>query len=53
MQLVCTQCHTETHGAKFCPECGHKTAQQVACSHCSTMLEPGTKFCTECGQRQT
>jgi hypothetical protein len=52
MQLVCPQCHTETHGAKFCPECGHKTAQQVACSACSTMLEPGTKFCTDCGQRQ-
>jgi rRNA maturation endonuclease Nob1 len=22
MQLVCPQCRTETHGAKFCPECG-------------------------------
>ncbi|TFW13787.1 zinc ribbon domain-containing protein [Duganella callida] len=53
MQLVCPQCRTETHGAKFCPECGFRMAQQVACSHCSTMLEPGTKFCTECGQRQT
>ncbi|MRW93761.1 zinc ribbon domain-containing protein [Duganella sp. FT80W] len=52
MQLVCPQCRTETHGAKFCPECGHKTAQQVACTSCSTALEPGTKFCTECGTRQ-
>ncbi|TFW23283.1 zinc ribbon domain-containing protein [Massilia arenosa] len=52
MQLVCPQCRAETHGAKFCPECGHKMAQQVACTGCSTMLEPGTKFCTECGQRQ-
>ncbi len=52
MQLVCPQCRTETHGAKFCPECGHKTAQQVACGSCATALEPGTKFCTECGTRQ-
>lgn len=52
MQLVCTQCRAETHGAKFCPECGHRTAQQVACRACSTTLQPGTKFCTECGERQ-
>ncbi|MGV7207989.1 zinc ribbon domain-containing protein [Oxalobacteraceae bacterium A2-2] len=52
MQLVCPQCRTETHGAKFCPECGHKMAQQTACSACSAKLEPGTKFCTECGHRQ-
>jgi rRNA maturation endonuclease Nob1 len=52
MQLVCTQCRAETHGAKFCPECGHRTAQQVACRTCSTTLQPGTKFCTECGERQ-
>jgi len=53
MQLVCPQCRCETHGAKFCPECGFKMAQQVACSSCSTQLQPGTKFCTECGTRQT
>lgn len=52
MQLVCPQCRTETHGAKFCPECGFKMAQQVQCSACPTMLEPGTRFCTECGARQ-
>lgn len=52
MQLVCPQCHCETHGAKFCPECGFKMAQQTACSACATALEPGTKFCTECGHRQ-
>jgi hypothetical protein len=51
-QLVCPQCRTETHGAKFCPECGFKMAQQVQCRACPTMLEPGTKFCTECGERQ-
>jgi primosomal protein N' len=21
-QLVCPQCDSETHGGKFCPECG-------------------------------
>lgn len=52
MQLVCPQCRAETHGAKFCPECGWKMAQQVACTACSIMLQPGTKFCTECGHRQ-
>lgn len=52
MQLVCPQCRTETHGAKFCPECGFKMAQQMACLSCSTPLEPGTKFCPECGHRQ-
>lgn len=52
MQLVCPQCRAETHGAKFCPECGFKMAQQIQCRGCNTSLEPGTKFCTECGQRQ-
>ncbi|XYJ12359.1 zinc ribbon domain-containing protein [Telluria sp. B2] len=52
MQLVCPQCRAETHGAKFCPECGFKMVQQVACTSCATMLQPGTKFCTECGTRQ-
>jgi hypothetical protein len=52
LQLVCTQCRTETHGAKFCPECGHRTAQLAACTACSTLLQPGTRFCTECGHRQ-
>jgi hypothetical protein len=52
LQLVCPQCRTETHGAKFCPACGHKMAQQVQCTACPAMLQPGTRFCTECGQRQ-
>lgn len=52
MQLVCPQCRAETHGAKFCPQCGYRMAQQVQCGGCSTALQPGTKFCTECGQRQ-
>lgn len=53
MQLVCPQCRAETHGAKFCPECGYKMAQQTPCTACSTLLQPGTKFCTECGHRQS
>jgi hypothetical protein len=53
MQLVCPQCRSETHGARFCPECGFRMAQQVQCRACSAVLEPGTRFCTECGQRQT
>jgi rRNA maturation endonuclease Nob1 len=52
MQLVCPQCRAETHGAKFCPQCGYRMAQQVQCSGCATALQPGAKFCTECGQRQ-
>jgi hypothetical protein len=52
LQLVCPQCRAETHGAKFCPACGHKMAQLVQCSACPTMLQPGTRFCTECGQQQ-
>jgi hypothetical protein len=52
LQLVCPQCRTETHGARFCPECGHKMAQQVQCTSCPALLEPGARFCTECGQRQ-
>jgi hypothetical protein len=52
MQLVCPQCRAETHGAKFCPECGYKMVQQVPCTACSTMLQSGTRFCGECGHRQ-
>jgi hypothetical protein len=52
LQLVCPECRAETHGAKFCPECGHQMAQQAQCVACPTMLQPGTKYCTECGQRQ-
>lgn len=51
-QLVCPECHAETHGAKFCPECGHKMATKSSCSGCSAQIEPGTKFCPECGKKQ-
>jgi len=50
-QLVCPQCHAETHGAKFCPECGFKLAVQSQCPKCSAEVSPDAKFCPECGQK--
>lgn len=51
-QFVCPECSAETHGAKFCPECGHKLATTTSCGGCSAALQPGTKFCPECGRKQ-
>lgn len=51
-QLVCPKCQAETHGAKFCPECGHKLGARHQCGACATEMEPGTKFCPECGKQQ-
>jgi hypothetical protein len=48
-QLVCPQCKTETHGAKFCPECGHKVGAPATCASCSSEVPVGAKFCPECG----
>jgi len=49
-QLVCPQCESETHGAKFCPECGHKLAAPPAvCGSCEQPIPAGAKFCPECG----
>jgi hypothetical protein len=50
-QLVCPKCHAETHGAKFCPECGEKLAVQSQCPKCSAEISPGAKFCPECGNK--
>lgn len=50
-QLVCPQCKTETHGAKFCPNCGFALAVKSKCPKCSTEVSPGAKFCPECGQK--
>lgn len=52
-QLVCPSCKAETHGAKFCPECGTKMAVKSQCRSCSAELQPGAKFCPECGEKQT
>jgi hypothetical protein len=50
-QLVCPKCHAETHGAKFCPECGEKLAVSTTCAKCRAEMPPGSKFCPECGQK--
>lgn len=50
-QLVCPACNAETHGAKFCPECGTKLAVNVTCGGCGTESPAGTKFCPECGNK--
>lgn len=48
-QLVCPKCKAETHGAKFCPECGEKLAVISTCSKCQKPIPAGSKFCPECG----
>jgi hypothetical protein len=48
-QLVCPQCHAETHGGKFCPECGHKVSAATNCAACSSEIPSGARFCPECG----
>ncbi|MFL6600232.1 MAG: zinc ribbon domain-containing protein [Steroidobacteraceae bacterium] len=47
--LVCPTCQAETHGAKFCPQCGHNLITKAQCSACHTELSAGSHFCPECG----
>lgn len=49
-QLVCPACGAETHGAKFCPECGQRLGVPGVCA-CGTRIPAGAKFCPECGAR--
>ena len=49
VQLVCPQCRTETHGARFCPSCGHRLAEPDSCASCHAELPPNASFCPECG----
>ncbi|WP_194898072.1 zinc ribbon domain-containing protein [Catenulispora pinisilvae] len=52
-QLVCLACGHETHGAKFCPECGAKQSpEDRACGGCGSKVPAGSKFCPECGDSQ-
>ena len=51
-QLVCPQCGTETHGARFCPGCGHRLAQQDQCASCQATVPQGAAFCPDCGTRR-
>jgi hypothetical protein len=50
-QLVCPQCHAETHGGRFCAACGHALAQPRACTACHAELPETAAFCPGCGQR--
>jgi hypothetical protein len=49
-QLVCPACGVETHGAKFCPECGQRLGDPALCA-CGAKIPPGAKFCPECGAK--
>ncbi|MFC5907265.1 double zinc ribbon domain-containing protein [Streptacidiphilus monticola] len=51
-QLVCPQCRTETHGARFCPGCGYRLAQEDTCRSCNAQLPQGAAFCPDCGTRR-
>jgi hypothetical protein len=51
-QLVCVSCGHETHGAKFCPECGAKQNAPGECGGCGVQVPTGSKFCPECGAPQ-
>ncbi|WP_042408520.1 zinc ribbon domain-containing protein [Streptacidiphilus carbonis] len=51
-QLVCPQCSTETHGARFCPGCGHRLAQPDHCTSCNAEVPEGAAFCPDCGTRR-
>lgn len=51
-QLVCPKCSAETHGAKFCPECGNKMGVKGQCGGCKAAIKPDAKFCPECGKQQ-
>jgi hypothetical protein len=50
-QLVCPQCRAETHGARFCPSCGHRLAAPDGCVSCHAELPPNAAFCPGCGTR--
>lgn len=47
--LVCPACHSETHGAKFCPQCGQNLSVKTQCTSCHGELPGGSRFCPECG----
>lgn len=49
----CPQCMAETHGAKFCPDCGTSLAPKATCHGCGTEARVGTRFGPECGLSMT
>ena len=48
---ACAKCGSDTHGAKFCPECGAPQALAAKCPSCGADTH-GAKFCPECGTKQ-
>ncbi len=48
---LCSNCGSETRGAKFCPECGTPVATAAKCRNCGADTH-GAKFCPECGTKQ-
>lgn len=52
-QLVCPQCHAETHGSAFCGSCGFKLAAPPStCTSCQGSVPEGALFCPGCGTRR-
>jgi predicted nucleic acid-binding Zn ribbon protein len=50
---ACPSCGTALKsGAKFCSQCGAKTATAV-CASCGAALKAGAKFCSGCGTKTT
>ncbi len=49
-QLVCTGCGAETHGGRFCPQCGQRIDVPAQCGGCGEALPAGSRFCPQCGQ---
>ena len=45
---ICPACGANTHGSKFCPDCGRRMIN--TCPKCGTVLN-GSKFCPECGEK--
>jgi predicted amidophosphoribosyltransferase len=47
----CPNGHIVPAGAKFCPECGVRIAQEFKCPKCGASYTPGQKFCSNCGEK--
>ena len=48
--VECSKCgYKMAVDAKFCPECGEKTAKTIRCSNCGKDIAESSKFCPECG----
>jgi hypothetical protein len=53
MVARCPQCKAQTHGAKFCPDCGASLApKKDGCGACGAKMLATAKFCPECGAKR-